>query len=145
MKYVLLIISITFIVGSLFYFGVFNKPNAEQGASGQTAWETRTDTQPPVTVKITPVAFGKDAEMWKFKIVFDTHAGSLDDDPVKTILLSDNNGKTYQALSWDGPGPGGHHREGMLTFNAINPSPLRVTLTVKDVGNIPERSFTWNM
>ena len=116
--------------------------NQEQGVQ---QWETKTDEQPPVTIKVTPIELGKDTRVWKFDIVLDTHSGSLDDDLTAVTTLTDDKDNTYQPISWEGPGPGGHHREGMLIFNAINPSPPYVELRIKNVGGVPERSFKWNI
>lgn len=107
-------------------------------------WETRVDDQLPVTVEVTPIEFGKNVGVWKFAVVFDSHSVSLDDDPLKVATLFDDEGNSYQPTDWEGPGPGGHHREGVLVFEAINPAPPYVELKIKDVGGIPERSFKWN-
>lgn len=124
------------------------------GASQQTErmssvtqgnWETKTDDQPPVTIKVTPVEFGKGAKTWKFQAVFDTHSGSLDDDLLAAVSLVDNKGSAYQPISWEGPGPGGHHREGVLAFEAVNPAPSYAELKIKNVGGVSERLFKWNM
>ncbi len=114
-------------------------------SSEQKQWETKTDEQSPVTVAVTPIEFGKDAGTWKFDIVFDTHSGNLDENPLEIALLLDDKSNTYQPLAWEGPGPGGHHREGVLIFNPIRPAPPYVELKVKDVGGISERSFKWSV
>ena len=135
-----------------FFFAVYQdrtKNGAENTQTNQEQgirqWETKTDEQPPVTVKATPTEFGKDARVWKFDIAFDTHSGSLDDDLAAATILTDDKGNAYQPISWEGPGPGGHHREGTLIFNAINPSPPYVELKIRNVGGVPERSFKWNI
>ncbi len=107
-------------------------------------WETKTDDQPPVTVKVTPVEFGNNVQTWKFQIVFDTHSGSLDEDLLRVAVLTDDNGNEYPPTAWEGTGPGGHHREGVLIFNAINPLSPSVELKIKGVGGIPERLFRWS-
>lgn len=140
-------------LGLLLYFVFFNQTPqqnetvTEQPLSGtsQGQWETKTDNQPPVSVKVTPVEFGKDAVLWKFDIAFDTHSGSLDEDPIKVIMLSDDKGNTYQPIRWEGSEPGGHHREGILVFEAVNPLPSYVELKIINVGNISERLFKWNV
>jgi len=153
MKYLFyIIIGLATIV--LVYFGVFNREQsqranhqpAEQSANtSQGGWETKTDDQPPVTINITPIEFGRDAKVWKLTVAFDTHSGSLDDDLLKVTSLVDNEGSTYQPISWEGQGPGGHHREGVLTFGALDPAPLYVELIIKNVGGVSGRSFKWNI
>lgn len=108
-------------------------------------WETKTDDQPPVTIKITPIVLGKDTALWKFKIVFDTHSGNLDYDILAAAILTDDKSTIYKPTAWEGPGPGGHHREGILVFNALNPLPPFVELKFKNVGGIPERVFKWDI
>lgn len=144
------ILSTGFIAFLLVYFGFLNtkeQPNNVQPVGQSTKeierWETKTDAQPPVTVSITPVEFGKNTAVWKFDIAFNTHSGSLDDDPLQIAVLADNQGRIYQPTAWEGPGPGGHHREGTLIFDAISPMPPYIELKIKDVGGIPERLFKW--
>jgi hypothetical protein len=151
-RFLLYILPIGLVALLLVYFGFFNSDTpqqkngepAEQSANTEQ-WETKTDDQSPVTVKITPMELGKGVDTWKFNVAFDTHAGRLDDEPVKVISLSDDRGNTYQPISWEGAAPGGHHREGDLVFNAIVPAPLYIELKVKNVGGIPERLFRWNL
>jgi len=153
MKY-FLYIAIGLAAVALLYFGVFNRydPSSanieqpkQQVSKAQTAWETQADDQLPVTIKVTPIEFGKSVNIWKFDIAFDTHTGSLDDDLLRVVTLSDDKGNVYQPISWEGPGPGGHHREGILIFNAVIPAPSYVELKIKKVGGVPKRSFKWNM
>lgn len=118
-------------------------PQINQEQTDKQQWETKTDEQPPVTVSVTPLELGRNAQVWKFDIALDTHSGSLDDDLNVMTILVDDKGNTYQPISWERPEPGGHHREGMLIFNAINPSPPYVKLKIKNVGGVPERSFKW--
>ena len=153
MKY-LSYIFIALVAGLLFYLGIFSgerlRPNNDQRIkenlnTSQGPWETKIDDQPSVYLTVTPIEFGKDVPIWKFDITFETHSGSLDQDPMKVISLLDGKGKIYQPIAWEGSGPGGHHREGVLIFNAINPEPPYVELKIKNVGGIPERSFKWDL
>jgi len=122
-----------------------NTSQQKEQSANTEQWETKTDDQLPVTVKITPVELSKGVNTWKFDIAFDTHSGSLDDDPVKVITLSDDKGNIYQPISWEGSGTGGHHREGILVFNAVVPTPSYVELKVREVGGITERLFKWSL
>lgn len=108
-------------------------------------WETKTDDWPPVTIKVTPVDFGKGAETWKFQVVFDTHSGSLDDDLLAVATIVDDKGNAYRPAAWEGAGPGGHHREGILKFAPISPLPQVLMLKIRNVGDITERIFTWEI
>lgn len=159
MKYLLYISIVLVIV--LSYFGVFAKSEQrlsneqqtkqsvdevqpKQNEVEQKRWKAKTDEQPPVTVTITPVELSKDTQLWKFQVILDTHSGSLDDDLLEIASLTGDGGSAYYPISWEGPGPGGHHREGVLVFNAIDPVPTYIELKIKGVGGIPERLFKWN-
>jgi len=120
---------------------VVNQPST----STTGTWDTKTDEQPPVTVVLTPIELGKNIGTWKFAIVFDTHSGSLDDDMLAVATLVDDKGNTYRPTAWEGSDPGGHHREGVLVFTAIDPMPPYVELKIRNVGSVPERSFTWEL
>ncbi len=109
------------------------------------SWETQVDTQSSITVSVTPTELGKDAEMWRFKIVFDTHSGDLNDDLLSVVALIDDKGNVYQPTDWEGPGPGGHHREGVLSFKSIRPATTFVELKIANAGDVLERSFKWNI
>lgn len=150
------LILIVLIVGILFF--VYNKkPEQRQTASVVQQlvdsqdnseiqkFKTQTDEQQPVSISITPVELSADSQSWKFKISFDTHSGSLDDNPLEVVSLVDDTGKIYKPSLWNGPVPGGHHIEGELVFDAINPIPKFVDLKIKNVGGISERSFRWEL
>ena len=88
MKYssYIFILPVVLLAVFLFYTGVFDRTKesvaerVEQPIEAAEAeqWEAKTDEQPPVTIRVTPVEFGKNATVWKFQIIFDTHSGSLD-------------------------------------------------------------------
>jgi len=73
----------------------------------------------------------------------DTHSVELDQDLVETTVLVDDQNKEYKALRWEGP-VGGHHREGVLVFNALQPSPKSVGIKIKDLDGVT-RSFFWKL
>ncbi len=121
-------------------------PQDNSSTSGvKQKWETRTDEQANVTVVVTPLNLSSQSTEWKFDIGMNTHSVELDQDPVQIVTLVDDKGNVYKPLSWEGAGPGGHHREGVLIFNAIQPMPQTVELKIKDIGGIPERSFKWGL
>jgi len=149
----LIIIGLAFVFLMYYYFVVYKddqvdddrQQTQQQQMTNQKQWETQTDEEQRVVVKATPVTLSKAEPIWKFTVSFTTHSGDLDQDPTKAVVLVDDSGNTFQPTAWEGPGPGGHHREGTLTFNAIQPSPKFIELKVKDVGGISERSFKWNL
>jgi|SRR3989344_5719849 len=152
MKYLrFIIIGLTVVFLMYIFLVVPKNPKKDESASinqeqtTQPQWETKTDEQPPVTITVTPLKLGKDIPLWKFDVAFDAHSGSLDDDPLVVATLIDDKGNIYQPIAWEGPGAGGHHREGVLVFDPINPIPSFVELKIKGVGGILERSFKWNI
>ncbi len=151
MKYLFYIIIVLAAVG-LVYFGVLNReqpqPVSDQPVEQSTKltredWETKTDERGQVTVKVTSQTLS--GTQWKFDVVFDTHSIELDQDLMQVAELGDDKGNIYKPIAWEGSGPGGHHREGVLAFEGINPVPSYVELKIKDVGGVPERSFKWNL
>ncbi len=116
-----------------------------QQTSTKQNWETRTEEQANVTVVVTPIDLSLDSKEWKFEVVMNTHSVELDQDVAKIAVFIDDQGKEYQPLRWEGAEAGGHHREGVLVFNEIQPIPKSVELKIKDVGGVPERSFKWNI
>ena len=98
-----------------------------------------------VTVAVTPQGLDASAKSWDFKVVLDTHSGELNDDLVKTSTLIDDKGGRHVPLKWEGAGPGGHHREGTLSFSAIAPRPGAVELQIQRLGESKPRSFRWQL
>ncbi len=144
MKYLrFILIGLVAIFLAYVYFGIYKggkQPNQQLGVA-QGQWQTKSDEQGPVSIKITPQILS--GTQWKFNVVFDTHSVDLSDDPLQIAELVDEQGTTYKPIMWQGAGPGGHHREGILIFSAISPTPTVVELKIKNVGGITERSFKW--
>ena len=98
-----------------------------------------------VTVAVTPQNLVASAKSWDFKVVLDTHSGELNDDLVKTATLIDDKGSRHVPVKWEGAGPGGHHREGTLSFSAIAPRPGAVELQIQRLDESKPRSFRWQL
>lgn len=92
-----------------------------------------------VTVTVTPKP--SDAG-WQFTVVFDTHSGELEDDLLAAAVLVVD-GRELQPISWDGPGPGGHHREGVLRFASAGEQPTDLELRLQRAGEDAPRVFRW--
>lgn len=113
-----------------------------QQRTSQAGFEMKTDEQGQVTVKVTPQVLS--GNQWKFRVVLDTHSVDLVQDLIQMAELTDDQSNVYKPTAWEGAGPGGHHREGVLIFEAVNPAPSSIALKIKDVGGVPERLFKWN-
>ena len=99
--------------------------------------------QAAVTVKVTPQNLQGD--YWEFEVIFDTHSRELNDDLLKAAVLLTADGTQLSPVEWRGDPPGGHHRKGVLRFNALKPPPDTVHLRVSRPGEPKPRSFRWNL
>jgi hypothetical protein len=107
--------------------------------------DTQKNTERSVTVAVTPQSLADGAASWDFKIVLDTHSADLSDDLVKSAILIDTSGNRHAPAAWEGAGPGGHHREGVLRFKPISPRPRSVELQITRSGEAAPRVFRWQL
>jgi hypothetical protein len=107
-------------------------------------FETKSSRENMVRVDVTPLDCtpGKGA---KFQIRMNTHSVDLAYDVAALSTLKDDQGREYRPVSWQGSPPGGHHRSGILEFPALEGNPNRVTLVIKDIADVPERTFEWKL
>lgn len=112
-----------------------------QETGDQMKRETKTDIQANVIVAITPLDLSPVPAEWKFSVVMDTHSVELNQDMAASAILVDDQGKEYAAIRWEGTSEG-HHREGVLIFNRIVPTPKVVGLQISNIGNVV-RIFSW--
>jgi len=104
----------------------------------------QTSNQDGVKITVEPRGFPRDAKSWDFAITLETHIQPLEDDLVKaTTLLADGN--IFRPLGWDGAPPGGHHRKGVLRFEAVTPLPQAVELQIRRNGEASPRIFRWQL
>lgn len=83
-----------------------------------------------------------ETKTWDFEVTLETHTQDLSDDLIKSsTLIAD--GKRYQPLAWDGAPPGGHHRKGLLRFQATGPQPRSMELQIRLAADKSPRSFKW--
>ena len=108
------------------------------------AYEMRTNKEKRVRVDVKPVQLtpGQPA---KFEVQMNTHSETLEEDMVAVSSLKDNAGRVYQATAWQGSAPGGHHREGVLEFPKLEDNTESITLIIRKVSNVPERTFDWSV
>jgi len=107
------------------------------------AFSPQTNSEGEVDIKVTPVTLIPNQKP-SFKISFDTHSVELDSDIPQNSVLTDNN-NSFSNPSWEGSPPGGHHRSGILTFNKPLKKTESISLVLKNISNIQERKFTWNL
>jgi len=97
-----------------------------------------------VSIEIKPIKFSYDKAI-KFYIRINTHQGLLDFDLTEISFLEDDKGNIYNPLSWEGSPPGGHHRDGTLSFPRLSKKTKFIKLTIKNVYNVPEMVFKWEL
>ncbi len=98
-----------------------------------------------LTVKVSPKLGGPADTRWEFSVVFDTHSVQLNDDPTQTTVLVTDDGRVLKPTAWNGAAPGGHHREGVLLFDAPTPPPIGIALKMTRLGEAAPRSFRWQL
>jgi hypothetical protein len=108
------------------------------------AYEMRSNRENRVRVDVKPVQLvaGQPA---RFEVRMNTHSETLGEDMVAVSSLKDNAGRVYQASTWQGSEPGGHHRKGVLEFPALEVNTDSITLIIRKVANVPERTFEWSV
>ena len=94
-------------------------------AGSRPSLEAQTVTAGAVDVRLAP--HHVDGSGAAVEVTLDTHATELSMDLVGGATLTVG-GRTWPATGWEGDGPSGHHREGVLTFEATGPASGEVTL-----------------
>ena len=120
-------------------------PPAARAQSTGAAPATQSSADGGVTIKVTPKAIGAADSRWEFSVVFDTHSAALNDDLMQSATLTTDDGRTLKPAGWDGAGPGGHHREGVLAFAVPVPRPASIELRIVRPGEAAARTFRWQL
>jgi len=107
---------------------------------------TQTNDEAMVTVAVTPLNLNdKSAATLDFKIALNTHSVELGYDLTAIATMSNDAGEKVQPIKWEGPAGGGRHREGTLSFPQLKNRGQALTLTLRGVAAVPERTFTWKV
>ena len=84
----------------------------------------------------------------EFRVTMDTHAVDLDPLDLADATLRNDRRETMTARPWSAP-KGGHHREGLLSFDGDARTFLADTewieLVIVGVGDLPERTLRWEV
>ena len=113
---------------------------AQGYAQSQPAAPTQSTVSQGVTVKVTPKKL--DGAEWEFAVVLDTHSQELKDDLQQSAVLVVA-GRELKPTRWQGPGAGGHHREGVLVFPAAA-ADGPIELRIQRAGEASPRVFRWD-
>lgn len=120
------------------------------GTTAQSSAKTQTNEGGQITIKVTWQ--GRNAGP-VFNVEMDTHAVNLDGYDLRQLaVLRTDQGQGVQPIGWNAP-TGGHHRSGVLSFPAtladgtpvVKPDTHIMKLVIRDVGDVPERVFTWTL
>jgi hypothetical protein len=107
---------------------------------------TQSNDEASVTVEVTPLNLSdKSAATLDFKIALNTHSVDLGYDLTTIATLSNDTGEKAQPAKWDGPAGGGHHREGTLSFPQLKKRGQSLTVVLRGIADVPERTFTWKV
>lgn len=151
------IIGGSLIVLFISFFLIKNNPNEKSVANASSSIKKteinsspKTIFLPPMTnndgglvIEVTPIDFSFDKPI-QFEIVLTTHQGDLDFDLTQQSVVVDNLGNTYLPLEWQGD-RGGHHLSGTLIFPQPKEGMKQFKLVIKDIYNVGERIFEWNL
>lgn len=145
-KILLPIFIIIIIIATIIVLAVFKSQNTKVSNSESNKNKSLTQENEGGNVKIivTPKTLAV-GEKPSFKIVFETHSVDLAFDVAQISSLVDEKGKVYNKSIWEGSEPGGHHREGTLTFNSVLSETKFVELIIKDVAGVSERKLKWDL
>ncbi|OGY92137.1 MAG: hypothetical protein A3B30_02145 [Candidatus Komeilibacteria bacterium RIFCSPLOWO2_01_FULL_52_15] len=109
----------------------------------QVQLEQKTNEGGEVTIDITP-RIDPASNVWEFEVALNTHTVKLPEDLTAVSALTDEQGNATAAVAWDGP-TGGHHLSGILRFPAPSVTPRQITVSMKGIGGVATRDFTWQL
>ncbi len=120
-----------------------NTPSAAAPASDHL---TQTNAEAMVTVAVTPLNLNdQSAVTLDFDVAMNTHSVDLGYDLTQIATLSNDSGEQVQPTKWNGPTGGGHHREGTLSFPQLKQRGQTLTLILRGIAAVPERTFIWKV
>ena len=108
------------------------------------AYETRSNRENQVRVDVKPVQLAP-GQPARFEVRMNSHSETLAEDMVAVSSVKDSAGRIYQATAWQGSEPGGHHRTGVLEFPKLENNTESITLIIRKVAKVPQRTFEWSV
>jgi len=119
--------------------------SAQNADAPSLTFSTQSNDERAVQVEVTPLNLPQGGDSLDFEVAFNTHSVDLSFDPAAISILRDDAGREYPALVWEGAGPGGHHRSGVLRFKTPDNAANFIEVVIHDVAGVPERVFQWNL
>jgi hypothetical protein len=126
------------VAGAVAFVATRDGDDSASSASAGSSLATRTQDAGEVTVKATLRQL--DGAGAVAHLVFDTHAVELDLDVAAGATLTVD-GAAWPTSGWEGDGPGGHHREGELRFEAAGPAGGDAVLSIDGLSE--PLTFRW--
>jgi hypothetical protein len=126
------------VAGAVAFVATRDGDDSASSASAGSSLATRTQDAGEVTVKATLRQL--DGAGAVAHLVFDTHAVELDLDVAAGATLTVD-GAAWPTSGWEGDGPGGHHREGELRFEAAGPAEGDAVLSIDGLSE--PLTFRW--
>jgi hypothetical protein len=150
MKQLWLTMILVIVVGLIAACGAgADQPEMGQAQAGQDVtaptFDTQSNDEKAVWVEVTPLNLPEGGTSLDFEVAFNTHSVNLRFDPTTISVLRDDAGREYPALTWEGSGPGGHHRSGVLRFKVPDEATDFIEVVIHDVAGVPERVFHWHL
>jgi hypothetical protein len=96
-----------------------------------------------VTVRVKPKPLEAGAHELVFGVSLDTHSQPLDDNLGETTVLVVD-GTALKPARVSGSGPGGHHRDVVLSFDMPSVDFKSVELRIQRAGESSPRTFRWD-
>lgn len=118
------------------------QPSPTQPSASPT-FDTQSSDAGRVVIAVTPLTLSDDD--WSFEVALNTHSVNLGFDMTEVSALRCDQGQEYAPTDWDGSGPGGHHRSGVLKFAALDHPTSFVEIVIRNVAGEPERLFRWKV
>jgi hypothetical protein len=96
-----------------------------------------------VTVRVKPKPIAAGTRELVFGVSLDTHSQPLDDNLGETTVLVVD-GTALKPARVSGSGPGGHHRDVLLSFDVPSADFKSVELRTQRAGESSARTFRWD-
>lgn len=122
-----------------------NRSDSGPAPADIITYSTQSSSESSVNVDVTPVNLAEGGATLDFEVAFNTHSVNMDFDPAAISVLRDDQGREYPAIAWEGAGPGGHHRSGVLRFKVPDYATKSIEIVIHDVAGVPERVFHWDL
>lgn len=127
---------------SLFLVIIFTRPSTAVPSPAPTL-AAQEKEEADVAIKVVPLNLAVGSQP-RFEVFFDTHSVELDFEVAQSVSLFTDQGELGPA-TWAGSSPGGHHRQGTLSFESPLVSTKNLALIFKDIGGVSERRFSWSL